>query len=187
MKRMTGNRRWKRLGFAVLGAGLVFHFSLAAVSAANMPISKPVLKLFKNSKTGQSIARFLVVYQYLTGTGNCFGFFAPGVISQIKVGYEIRHHGKVVEQGIVGSENAEVSLRMHNLTQQFWTASLNPKVRRSMAASFAGKLFSQHPSADSVSISLKSFVLPSMAQYREGMRPSWEKNYSSEFTREPGA
>lgn len=184
---MTRKRGLKRFGFGVLAAGLLFHFSLAAVSAANLPISKPVLKIFGNSRTGQSVARFLVLYQYLTGTGNCFGFFAPGVISQMKVGYEIQRDGKVVEEGIVGSENAEVSLRMHNLTQQFWTASQNPDVRRSLAASFAGKLFSLHPTAESVSISLKSYVLPSMAQYREGLRPSWEKNYLGNFVREPGA
>lgn len=172
----TENVPWRyRLGIFFLGLWLVGHFALAALSAANQPISKVV--------GANRVAKALLLYQYVTGTGNCFGFFAPGVISMLKVSYEIRQGEQVIGKGLISSENDEVSLRLHNLTQQFWTASRDPKVRRSLAASMAGRLFTRYPQADTVSLMLHSFVMPSMAQYRAGRRPSWEKNYEGTFQR----
>ena len=169
-------KRATRIGLSLLVVALFVHFTVAASSAAKYPLYRAI--------GHNRLARALTLYAYLSGTGSYFGFFAPGVISQLQVKYDLLREGQPLSSGVIGSENPEISLRLHNLVQQFWNASKRPEVRRALATSLAGSLLSASPSADEVRITLRAFVLPSMSQYRDGMRPNWETSYVGTFRRD---
>lgn len=158
---------------SVMALALTAHFAIVGISAAKTPIDTALGK--------STLSSYLVVYAYLSGAGNHFGFFAPGVTSQFRIAYQLRRGGQPAGAGTITTTDPETTFRIHNIVQQFWPASGKPDLRRSLAASLAGKLLAENPEADEVELSVDAYVLPSMAEYRAGERPSWETHYKGTF------
>ena len=162
--------------YRLLGLVLLGHFFIVCTSASKIPVNK----IFGPGK----LSAWLVLYAYVTGAGNHFGFFAPGVLSQFQVDYELSKDGKRIDSGRVNSDNPETTFRYHNIVQQFWNTDKKPELRRALAASLAGRLLAGAPKADEARLAVNAYVLPSMAQYRAGVRPAWENYYAGTFQRE---
>jgi hypothetical protein len=82
----------------------------------------------------------------------------------------------VLETGV----SREADIRVRNIIGMFWLEE-NQRVRRSLVASWAGKVLARHPDADSVVVRLDTFELPSMAEYRDGKTAGWKMNYRAKF------
>jgi len=123
------------------------------------------------------------VYSYVSGAGYHYGFFAPGVFSQLKIDYRCLKDSKEIKKGELGSSNIEVTFRVHNIIEHFWETDKEIKEKRSMAASFASKVFQYCPEATQAEVSVSAHVLPSMAETRKGAKPYWENYYKGTFER----
>jgi len=126
----------------------------------------------------------MTYYGVLSGAGNSYGFFAPGVGAQLRSRFEIvttdGHKARLV---LESGASHEADLRFGNIIDQFIPANEDDDddLRRSLAASLAGKVFSRHPEAQEVAVLLDEFDPVSMTEYGAGKRASWQQIYLSRF------
>lgn len=163
------NRAWLSVGM-ILG---IVHINLVALGAFRVEVPPmPVL------------SRFLNAYGEITGSAFSYGFFAPGVTSQIRAQFDVV--GKDSSQSTVHLEeghNGEVALRIGDIVDQFDSNEREEPLsfQRALAASLVGAVFAKHGGARSVTVRLQRFTTVSMAQFRSGLRPSWKTLYTARF------
>ncbi len=119
-------------------------------------------------------------YSALSGAYSGYGFFAPGVGAMPWATFEITDaNGAVITDALESGANHEADLRIRNILPLF--NSGDEALRRSLVASWAGKMFARHPSAESVAVRLEAYDLPSMQEFRDGKQPAWEPLYKAKF------
>lgn len=126
-------------------------------------------------------APFLIArYGALSGTDSSYGFFAPGVGTQLRVTFELtREDGTKSTDVLTTDASHEADLRIGDMVAIFWMA--DEDLRRGLAASWAGRMLARHLEATRVVVHLDSYDLPTMAQYQQGERPGWAPHYEAEF------
>lgn len=161
----------------VLVLGIAFsHLILVAIGASQ-------LNLWPHES---GLGRSLDYYGALSGAGSGYGFFAPGVGSQLRGSFDIVDgQGGVTPNAIEAGASHEGALRIGNLLGWFWRDTADRKLQRSLAASWAGKMFARHPEAEQVVVRLETYHLPSMKGYRSGKRPHWVPYYEAKFVHKP--
>lgn len=154
-----------------LGAVLC-HLFLVMLGAGNVDLER--LGIF-----GQAIA----FYGAVSGSAESYGFFAPGVSSQLEVLFDLTDRsGKTRTISLETGASHEADLRVGNVIGQFSNESEEPeKLQRSVAASLAGTVFGRYPEAKEVNVRLEEFTPVSMADYRVGKRPQWAPIYQAKF------
>jgi hypothetical protein len=124
--------------------------------------------------------RALRWYGAVTEAGNGYGYFAPSVGSPSRVTFLLSDGaGRTWADALDPGGSPEVRLRVGTIALQ----SADPELRPHLAASWAARMFGRHPDAREVVVRIELHELPSMAQYRAGERPRWEKVYEATFRR----
>ena len=132
--------------------------------------------------------RALEAYGGLSGANSGYGFFAPGVSSQLGARFDVVDgDGATTEASLATGTSHEADIRAGNIIDQF--ASVDDeedeesasRVRRALAASLAGKMFGRHPDAAAVVVRLETFTPVSMEAWRGGERPRWQPLYAAKF------
>jgi len=123
-------------------------------------------------------------YGEMSGASCAYGFFAPGISSQVRAVFDItdKKNGTTtvpIETGQI----REVDLRVGDLIEQFFNDRVDNRLKyqRVLSASLAGAMFGSHPEAESVRIRLEQITPPSMEEYRQGKSTTWQKLYSAQF------
>lgn len=132
------------------------------------------------------VSEVLNYYGEMSGAAGGYGFFAPGVQSQIRAVFDITDsQNRTVTMPSLTGEVREVDLRMGDIIEQFFNEHIdNPKkYQRVLSASLCGAMFGKHPDAQSVRIRLEQLTPPSMAEYRNGGTSTWKKIYSAKFVK----
>jgi hypothetical protein len=122
------------------------------------------------------------LYGELSGADNRYGFFAPAVGYQLRTVFVLEDKdggtwSDIHERG----PNAECNLRLGGLTDAAWAQG---NVDRTQLHSWAAAALGRHPRAVAVEVKIEAYQMPSMAQYRLGVRPHWETIYTANYTRE---
>jgi hypothetical protein len=126
-----------------------------------------------------SFGSAVAFYGAWTGTATSYSFFAPGVASEIRVRYTVLLADGSSQEGIVGTTNREMNLRLMTL---FGIAPM-PEAERVVSRSIAARLFGGYPSARAITIFFDVYDLPSLNQVKTGFRPTWKQIHSAEFLR----
>ncbi len=135
---------------------------------------------------GENFPAILGIYGYYTGSVSKLSFFAPGVGSQLRVRYSgLKANGQITE-GPLLTGRGETDLRIEKITAAFWRNNPSDEFRRSLAASWAGKILAKNPAFAAVSISLDAYDLPTVASYQAGRRPKWIPYYYATFRKPLG-
>ena len=80
----------------------------------------------------------------LSGSDSAYGFFAPGVGSQLRATFQVVDaDGATSDELLPTSASHEAKLRIADLIALFWTA--DEGLRRALAASWAGRILAKHP------------------------------------------
>lgn len=154
------------LAFAVLHLGIVI-LAAAQIEMAAIPL----------------IGRSLHYYGALSGAGNSYGFFAPGVGSSFRAEFDVEEHNHSHTDHLERHHNRESDLRFGNLLGLLSRNVDDEKARRAIAASWAGKIFARYPEASAVTVRLEMHGVPVMKLYKEGIRASWEPFYRAKFVK----
>jgi hypothetical protein len=118
----------------------------------------------------------------LSGSDSAYGFFAPGVGSQLRATFQVvDKDGATSDELLPTSASREAKLRIADLIALFWTG--DEGLRRALAASWAGRILAKHPNAEGVMVHVDAYDLPSMAEYSAGKRPEWAPYYDATFVR----
>jgi hypothetical protein len=133
--------------------------------------------------------RALDEYGTLSGANSGYGFFTPGVTSQLGARFDIiDRDGQSRTASLATGASHEADLRVGNIVDQFGRIDdededESARLRRSLAASLAGKMFARNPDAAAVVVRLETFAPPSMEGFRGGERPSFRPFYTAKFVR----
>lgn len=166
--RVTHEHTARQLIFAAAAA---CHLLLVAVGA--MQINLAAL---------ENIPSLLRRYVAVSGANSGYGFFAPGVGSQLKASFDVVDAaGTTYHERLETGESHEADLRVGNIVGQFWDEYADRAIQRSLAASWAAEMIARHPSAREVVVRLERYDLPTMADYHGGKRPRWEPFYRARF------
>jgi hypothetical protein len=132
--------------------------------------------------------RALDAYGALSGASSSYGFFTPGVSFQLGARFDvIDGAGLVTRASLATGASHEADIRVGNIIDQFGTLGDeddeegSAQLRRSLAASLAGKMFARHPEASAVVVRLETFEPVSMEAWRSGERPAWKPLYTAKF------
>ena len=129
------------------------------------------------------IGRALGDYSLLSGADNGFGFFAPGVFGQFKAYFDVVDgEGRRTTTSLETGSSHEADLYVDHIASEFDTE--DPELRRSLAASLAGKVFTRHPEAREVVVRIERFESISTAEFRAGERPPQNPFYEATFSRQ---
>jgi hypothetical protein len=120
-------------------------------------------------------------YGALSGSDSSFGFFAPGVASQLRATFTMTDdEGRTWTDVLEHGNNREARLRLGTVVSNFAEESM----RRDVAASCAATMFGRHPTARQVVVRVEVYELPPMDAYRDGARPEWVPVYEVTVSRE---
>jgi hypothetical protein len=162
----------------------VLWASLATVYLALAAFGATQIRLPSTHWLPRTFGDAFQVYGVLTGGNVSFNYFAPGVGSDLRVRFEIlgSDDGRVEERW-PGNVSREASLKINNIVGLIANTIGDEKLRRSLAASWAGKVFSRHPTARKVTVRIESYEPPRMRDWRRGDRSSWRHYYKASFVR----
>jgi hypothetical protein len=134
-----------------------------------------------------SLGSALDAYGALSGASSRYGFFAPGVGSQLGVRFDvIDGEGVTTSASLETGASHEADIRVGNIVDQFGSLSDEDedeaaRLRRSLAASLAGKMFARYPEASAIVVRLETFTPVAMEAWRRGERPRWSPVYTAKF------
>lgn len=121
-------------------------------------------------------------YAAYSGANTTYGFFAPGVGSQLSLSFRIENKdGQVKADTLQAGMTKESALRISNIIQALGEEVTKPEMRRSMAASWAAKVLARHPGSVSIKVIVQSYDLPSREDFAKGKRPAWVPFYEAKF------
>jgi hypothetical protein len=156
------------------------HLILVAIGASNMSLGGLGL-----------LGSALDKYGALSGASSHYGFFTPGVTFQLGARFDIIDGaGVTTSASLANGASHEADIRVGNIIDQFGRMEDEGeaeavRLRRSLAASLAGKMFARHPEAIAVVVRLETFTPVAMDAWRRGERPEWSPLYTAKFVHHP--
>lgn len=162
---------YKKYIWLMLG---IVHLGLVAFGAGH-------LTFWGMGKAGS----WLQSYGEFTGSGRSYTFFAPGVADSVRAEFEMYgEDGELVATDYLEpGTTREANLRVINIIETLQNDLDDNRYRQLLAMSWAGKMFARHPSAASAVLKVETFDMPSMKEFREGLRYDWEPIYQARFMR----
>ncbi|MGK3994355.1 hypothetical protein [Sorangium sp. So ce1024] len=133
------------------------------------------------------VAGAVAAYGTLSGADSGYAFFAPGVGSTASATFEIADAaGTVIRDSLDPGTSPEADLRAGNVVGRFWLVQ-DQALKRSIAASWAGKMFARHPGAASVVVRVEECALAPMQEYREEDGLRCRLHYQARFVPQENA
>ncbi len=127
-------------------------------------------------------------YATMSGADSSFGFFAPVVGAPTRARFLLQDaEGSTWWDGFDHTSSPEARLRLIGIVDYAFMsgdAQDAPEWRRHLVKSWAATMFTRNPSAVSQTVVVEAYIVPSMADYRAGSRPSWHEVYRAEIQRE---
>jgi hypothetical protein len=116
-----------------------------------------------------AIERPLRVYGGYSGAATHFDFFAPAVVSQVRVQFKLGAPDGSVRLYEVTSPSTEVNQRLAAMFNYY----LRPTVRPLLLTSWSRYVLDKHPEAQWVQTRVEWLDIPTLAQLKEGRAASW--------------
>src|SRR5205085_12124686 len=124
---------------------------------------------------------------------NSYGFFAPTVMDEVALEFEysmgdaMGDHGPNTWTESLDSSFKNEARQRSSTTVDIFAHVGDKEVQHSMLESWAAWVLARQPRAQSVRVAVKHRVMPTMAEYRKGMRPVWREWAWAAFQRDQAA
>ena len=126
-------------------------------------------------------------YATMSGADNSFAFFAPSVGALHRTRFLLQDDkGSTWWDAFDQTNSAEARLRLTGIVDAAFMsgdAEEFPEWRKQLIKSWAATMFTRHPSAVSLTVGVEAYDVPTMADYRAGSRPNWQKVYQAQLQR----
>jgi hypothetical protein len=130
-------------------------------------------------------------YACMSGANSHYGFYAPNVGEQYRARFMLYDdQGLAWGDSFDDSNSPEARLRLGGSAASAFAngeAEKTPARRERLVKSWAAAMFTRHPSAVSLTVVVEAHDIPSMAEYRTGLRPSWNPVYEARVQRDSSA
>ncbi len=169
---MGGRQRRRGLALMALAAAAA-HLGCVLLGALHVDLQRA-------GRLGRGVA----YYGALSGADSSYNFFAPSVGALPWARFQVTDaRGRRIDDVLESGANPEAQLRIRSLVALFVTEE-DASMRRSLAASWAGKVLARYPGAESVVARVEICDLPSMQEYRDDKRPAWNLIYEAKLVRQ---
>ncbi len=126
-------------------------------------------------------------YATMSGASSSYGFFAPAVGSPHRARFQLKDEsGHTWWDVFDEAGNSETRLRLTGIVDDAFMSGdtdESPEWRQHLVSSWAATMFSRHPNAVSLTVTVEAWFVPGMADYRAGSRQNWEEVYRGEVQR----
>jgi hypothetical protein len=136
------------------------HLFIALVYSSYLPVEHFI---------PPAIERPLRVYGSYSGTATHFDFFAPSVVSQVRVKFKLGSADGSERMYEVTTLSAEVNQRLAAMFNFY----LRPTVQSFLVNSWSRYVLDKHPDAQWVQTRVEFLDIPTLAQAKEGRKASW--------------
>jgi hypothetical protein len=159
----------------LLMAAFGCHLALVIAGAAHLTPRVP-----------GAVARGLRFYDSVSGAGDSYSFFAPAVGPELRARFIVTTPQGTHSEEVLGSgKNREVGFRLGTLAGTVYVLTKRTDLRRAFLGALAANRFGAHPEATRVQVSIDVWEVPTMAEYRTGVRPQWRSLHEATFVRTP--
>lgn len=128
-------------------------------------------------------------YGGLSGANSHYGFYAPEVGDEYRATFILRDfEGSSWRDTFMENKSPEARLRLGGSVEAGFAngaAEASPAARKRIVMSWAASMFTRHPSAVSLDALVEAHYIPTMAEYRAGLRPEWKVVYHAQVERDP--
>jgi len=154
-----------------------FHLVLVVAGAAHL-----------TSRLHGRTGRGLRFYDALSGAGDSYSFFAPAVGPQLRARFTLATpQGERFEETLETGKSREVGFRVGNIAATVYVVAKRTELRRAFLGALAASRLGAHPEARLVQVNIEEWVMPTMAEYRDGARPQWRSLHEATFVRTPSS
>jgi len=128
------------------------------------------------------LRRGLSTYWHLSGNEGGYGYFAPNVPGSYKLVFELRYPDGRVESVLPRVSSAAAGLRVAGLLDEIGRQRYEP-VREYIVRSLADATWREHPDAVAVRAVFGSIQLPTIDEFEQGKKESYQFIFAYDFSR----
>ncbi|WP_437680784.1 hypothetical protein [Sorangium sp. So ce131] len=167
------------MGRETIGRGRALVVLVAAAGHLGLVIILGALQIDLRGRGPMADA--IAGYGALSGADSGYSFFAPDFGSPPMATFEVVDAtGAVIIDHLESGANTEADLRTGNVVGKFQLEE-DQALKRSIAASWAGKMFARHPGARSVVVRVDECDVAPIHVYRQGDGLRCELHYQAKF------
>ena len=123
----------------------------------------------------------LNTYVQLAGVEAGYGYFAPNVPGSYALVFELHYRDGRIEYELPSVRSAAAGLRIAGLLDSIGRTPYDP-LREILVKTLAQSVWREHPDVESVRAILGSVTLPSVREFEQGKRESYEFLYAYDFS-----
>jgi hypothetical protein len=120
-------------------------------------------------------------YVHTAGIDVGYGYFAPNVPGGYRLVFELQYSDGRTEYELPSVSSAAAGLRMAGLLDNIGRTPYDP-IREILVKTLAQSVWRQHPDVKSVRAILGSVRLPTIREFEQGQRESYEFLYAYDFS-----
>lgn len=151
------------------------HLALVIAGAAHL-----------TARVRAPVASGLRFYDALSGAGDSYSFFAPAVGPELRARFVLTTPQGTRSEEVLGTgKSREVGFRLGTLAGTVYVLARRTDLRRAFLGALAANRFGAHPEASLVQVSIDAWEMPTMVEYRNGVRPRWRSLQEATFVRTP--
>jgi hypothetical protein len=128
-----------------------------------------------------ALSEALGAYVHAAGIDVGYGYFAPNVPGGYRLVFELQYSDGRAEYELPSVSSAAAGLRVAGLLENIGRTPYDP-IREILLKTLAQSVWRQHPDVKSVRAILGSVSLPSIREFEQGQRESYEFLYAYDFS-----
>jgi hypothetical protein len=132
------------------------------------------------------IRQAIVTYLHLAGIEAGYGYFAPNVPGSYKLVFELLYPDGRVEYELPSVSSAAAGLRLASLLDKIGRTPYDA-LREHLVKTLAASIWREHPEVKTIRAIFGSIRLPSVHEFEEGKRESYQFLYAYDFSLQNGA
>jgi len=128
-----------------------------------------------------AIRQALVTYLHLAGIETGYGYFAPNVPGSYRLVFELHYPDGRVEYELPSVSGAAAGLRIAGLLDTIGRTPYDA-LREHLVKMLAASIWREHPEVKTIRAIFGSIRLPSVPEFEEGKRESYQFLYAYDFS-----
>jgi len=150
-------------------------------SAAQKLESIALAALTQNLASSNPVRRTLLTYFHFAGIDRGYGYFAPNVPGSYKLVFELHYPDGRTENLLPTVSSDAAGLRVASLLDEIGRTR-SDALREYMIKAMARTVWRDHPNAAMIRAVFGVSILPSIVEFEQGKRESYEFLYAYEFS-----
>lgn len=162
------------------GLTLLPHASVGIAQKCELIASAAIGQKMASSNP---IRRVLFTYFHLAGIDRGYGYFAPNIPGNYKLVFELHYADTRVEYALPRVQSKAAALRLTSLLDEIGHAE-SDRLRQYLIRTITRSIWREHPDATSIRAIFGRSRLPSVNEFEEGKRESYEFLCAYDYSRD---